>query len=261
MSLPQKIGFIGTGVITDAMVRGLLAEPAAVASVLVSARNAGTAAKLAADLAAVEVVDDNQAIVDRCDTVFLAVRPQVAESVIKPLRFRDGQTVISVVAAVDRATLLDWIGAEVELAQAVPLPFVSRRKGVTAIYPRNAQAAAIFGLLGTAVECDTREEYDLLAAASAVMATYFGVMHRLTEWLGGKDLPQDKARAYLAPLFAELSQTALDAVDRHDGFIELSGEFATKGGLNEQVFRDFERHGGTAALTQALDGVLKRITG
>ena len=39
MSLPQKIGFIGTGAITDAMVRGLLAKPAAVPHVMVSQRS------------------------------------------------------------------------------------------------------------------------------------------------------------------------------------------------------------------------------
>ncbi|MBW8789318.1 MAG: pyrroline-5-carboxylate reductase, partial [Rhizobium leguminosarum] len=41
----------------------------------------------------------------------------------------------------------------------------------------------------------------------------------------------------------------------------LSREFATKGGLNEQVFSDFEKKGGLVALTAALDGVLARIEG
>jgi len=41
----------------------------------------------------------------------------------------------------------------------------------------------------------------------------------------------------------------------------MSREFATAGGLNEQVLRDFKDKGGAAALTQALDRVLGRITG
>ena len=260
MSLPRKIGFIGTGAITDAMVRGLLAEPAAVPHVMVSLRSAETSARLAADFPAVLVASDNQAIVDGCDTIVLAIRPQIAEEVVRPLHFRDGQKVISVVAATGRPALLDWIRADVRLAQAIPLPFVARRKGVTAIYPPDADTAAVFNVLGKAVECETKEEYDLLAAASALMATYFGVMHRTTEWLAEKGLPEEKGRAYLAPLFAGLSETALTAA-RDADFMDLSGEFATKGGLNEQVFTDFEKHGGSRAITLALDRVLTRIRG
>ena len=260
MSLPQKIGFIGTGTITDAMVRGLLAKPAAVPHVMVSQRSTDISAALAADYPQVLVSGDNQAIVDGCDTVMLAIRPQIAEEVIRPLQFRDGQRVISVVAAMSREALLDWIGADVRLSQAVPLPFVARRKGVTAVYPADADTAAIFNVLGNAVECETRAEYDLLAAASALMATYFGIMHRTTQWLSENGLPEEKARAYLAPLFASLSDTALRG-SKDTAFMEMSHEFATKGGLNEQVFRDFDNEGGSDALRLALDRVLKRITG
>ena len=92
--LARRIGFIGTGAITDAMVRGLLASPPAVQAVMVSARNAQIAARLAADFPAFAVSKDNQAIVDGCESVVLAIRPQIAEEVVRPLRFRDGQTVI-----------------------------------------------------------------------------------------------------------------------------------------------------------------------
>lgn len=259
MALPQKIGFIGTGAITDAMVRGLLAKPAAVPHVMVSQRSADISAALATDFPQVLVSAHNQAIVDGCDTVVLAIRPQIAEEVIRPLTFRDGQRVISVIAATSRPALLDWIGAGVRLSQAIPLPFVARRKGVTAVYPPDADTAAIFGVLGNAVECESKAEYDLLAAASALMATYFGLMHRTTEWLAENGLPEEKGRAYLAPLFAGLSETALLA-GKDVAFIEMSREFATKGGLNEQVFQDFDGKGGSDALRLALDRVLNRIT-
>ncbi|MBB5535672.1 pyrroline-5-carboxylate reductase [Rhizobium giardinii] len=257
MPLPRKIGFIGTGAITDAMVRGLLAEPTAVSHVMVSQRSVDVSARLATDFPQVRVSGDNQAIVDGCDTVVLAIRPQIAQEVISPLQFSDMQKVISVVAATSRDALFDWIGADVRLSQAIPLPFVARRKGVTAIFPRDADTAAFFNVLGNAVECETRKEYDLLAAASALMATYFGIMHRTTEWLAKNGLPEDKGRTYIAPLFASLSETALLAGKGH--FIDLSREFATKGGLNEQVFQDFDLNGGTDALRRALGRVLSRI--
>ncbi|CAN7469172.1 pyrroline-5-carboxylate reductase [Pararhizobium sp. LjRoot255] len=260
MPLSQKIGFIGTGAITDAIVRGLLAEPAAVLEIMVSQRSVEISAKLAADFPTVFVADDNQVIVNGCDTVVLAIRPQIVEEVIRPLKFRDGQKVISVVAATSRPALLDWIGADVRLSQAIPLPFVARRKGVTAVYPPDPATAALFNVLGNAVECETKTEYDLLAAASALMATYFGIMHHTTKWLAEKGLPEEKGRAYIAPLFSSLSETA-GLAGKDVDFIDMSREFATKGGLNEQVFRDFDENGGSQALTAALDGILLRIKG
>ncbi|CDX51612.1 hypothetical protein MPL3365_130569 [Mesorhizobium plurifarium] len=83
-----KIGFIGTGTITDAIARGLFREPAALAHVVVSERNAEIASKLARDFRAVTVAADNQSILENCDTLVLAVRPQTAEDVVRSLSFR-----------------------------------------------------------------------------------------------------------------------------------------------------------------------------
>jgi len=255
----KNIGFVGTGAITEAMVRGLLAEPAYASAIHLSPRNADIAARLAAEFDAVQVAPDNQAVVDRSDMVFLAIRPQVAEGVVRELVFRDGQPVVSVIAATDRQTLLEWIGAEVHLVQAIPLPFVSERRGVTAILPPDAETAALFNALGTAVECASRKEYDLLAAASALMSTYFGIMEFATAWLEENGLEQAKGRAYLAPLFESLAQRAHESA--LESFGALSAEFATRGGLNEQVLSDFETKGGRLALTDALSRVFARIEG
>jgi pyrroline-5-carboxylate reductase len=255
----MNIGFVGTGTITEAMVTGMLGSTLEIGGIVVSPRNGEIAARLAAASNLVRIAADNQAVVDQSDMVFLAIRPQIAEEVVTALRFRPGQSVVSVIAATDRAKLGAWIDQRVEITQAIPLPFVADRGGVTAILPPNREVAAIFAALGSAVECETREEYDLLAAATALMGSYFGILERTTGWLAQQGMPADKARAFVAPLFLSLAETAV----RH-GEMPLEAlrqEFSTKGGLNEQVFEDFERNGGTTALTAALDRVLVRIKG
>lgn len=253
----MNIGFVGTGTIAEAMVTGMLASSLDVREIIVSPRNSEIAARLARLSPRVRVGSDNQAVVDAADVVFLAIRPQIAEEVIRALRFRSGQLVVSVIAATDRAKLKDWIDATVDIVQAIPLPFVAERAGVTAIFPPNADVSRIFAALGSSVECESREEYDLLAAASALMGTYFGVLDRTTGWLASQGMAEDKARAYLAPLFLSLAQTAVKHRDMP--LAALRQEFSTKGGLNEQVFEDFDRKGGTRALVAALDRVMMRI--
>lgn len=253
----MRLGFIGTGVITEAIVTGIAGSTLDVSGMIVSPRSAGTAAGLAARFPMVTVAQDNQAVVDGADMLFLAIRPQVAREVVTALRFRPGQAVVSLIAATDHAVLEGWIGQPVELTRATPLPFVARREGVTVIYPPNAGAASIFAALGSAVECETRTEYDVLGAGSALMGTYFGILERATGWLADNGVEPAKARAYMAPLFASLSRVAV----RSDSpFDRIRHEFSTAGGLNEQVFADFDGKGGTEALTNALDRVLARMT-
>src|ERR1044072_9304930 len=141
MATMKSIGFVGTGAITEAMVRGLLAQPAYASEIHVSPRNAEIAARLAAEFDGVTVAADNQMVVDHSNIVVLAIRPQIAEDIIRGLRFRDGQSIVSVVATLERQSLLDWIGADVDLVQAVPLPFVADRQGVTTLYPPSPEIA------------------------------------------------------------------------------------------------------------------------
>jgi pyrroline-5-carboxylate reductase len=253
----QTIGFVGTGAIAEAMVRGLLSAPAVASKVVVSPRNVEVASRLATEFPAVHVAEDNQTVVDLSDILVLSVRPQIAEEVIRALRFRGRQPVISVIATMDRRRLFEWIDVGVILTQAIPLPFVANREGVTAIFPPDKETSALFASLGTAVECETKEEYDLLAVASALMETYLGVLENAVAWMEQQGMTGEKARAYLAPLFLSLAQAAVR--NPHITLDVLKRGFSTPGGLNEQAFQDFSRLGGGDALRQAMNGILRRF--
>jgi pyrroline-5-carboxylate reductase len=255
----MRLGFVGTGTITEAIVTGALGADMPITSIYLSPRNADIAARLAGASPLVHVAENNQQVVDRSDMVFLAIRPQVAEEVVRGLRLRTDHHVVSLIAATEISSLTRWIGQELRLTRAIPLPFVAERQGVTPIYPPDAEVAAFFDALGSAIEAKTEEEYQLFGVASALMGTFFGILEVSGRWLEEHGMPYDQAKAYLAPLFGSLADTA--ARPQHPSFEQLRVEFSTRGGLNEQVFVDFAARGGSAALTEALDGVLARVRG
>ena len=74
----MKIGFIGTGAITTAMVEGLCKTENPPSDIVVSPRNKKKAEKLAARFDNVRIAGDNQVVVDECDCIVLAVVPQIA---------------------------------------------------------------------------------------------------------------------------------------------------------------------------------------
>jgi pyrroline-5-carboxylate reductase len=253
----MRIGFVGTGEITQAIVTGISKTDLADTPIHLSPRNQAIAERLAGEHANVTVAADNQAVIDNADLVFLAIRPQVAEEVVRALKFRADHHVISLVAATPLDRLTTWINAPVRLTQAIPLPFVATLNGATAIHPPDEVAASLFGKLGKAIEVSNKTEYDLLGAASALMGTYFGILEAGTKWLENKGLAYESGRAYLVQMFGALTETAAQAPGKP--FEDIRVEFSTKGGLNEQVYTNFAADGGIKALSDALDGVFNRI--
>jgi pyrroline-5-carboxylate reductase len=247
-----RLGFIGTGNITAAMVEGLGG------GVVLSPRGAAMAADLARRFPDVTVAESNQAVVDQSDMVVLAIRPQVAEEVVRSLRFRAGQKLLSLVAATPVEVIRGWAGLDLPVIRAIPLPFVADRRCVTPIIPPDAEVAALFDRLGQAVECQNQAEFDLLAVGSALMGSYFGLLDVAQGWLVERGLPEAAARDYMAGLFANLGQVAEGS---GKPFGTLREEYSTRGGLNEQVFRVFGEAGGVKALRLALDQVLERVKG
>lgn len=255
----KRLGFVGTGAIVEAVITGICRTDLGEMPIVISPRNAEIAGRLAERHANVSIGSDNQDVLDRSDIVVLAVLPQIIEAVTTALNFRPDHHVISFVAATSLENLRDWIGQPVSLSQAIPLPFVAGLNGATAIHPQDAVSAAIFSRLGKAVEVDNKHDYDSLAAAGAVMGTYFRLLDTLTLWLERQGLPYEKGGAYLGQLFAGLGQAAGDTQGKR--FSELRDSYSTTGGLNEQVHRDFARDGGSVALEKALDAVFRRISG
>ncbi|HKE22123.1 MAG TPA: pyrroline-5-carboxylate reductase [Bryobacteraceae bacterium] len=256
--MPAKLGFLGTGAITSAIVTGLNSPDDGTPPILLSPRNAAAGAELARRFRKVSVATSNQEVVDRSDTVVLAVRPQIAQAVLSELRFRAGQNVISLVGGFSVQRISGLVAPAAKVTRAVPLPSTAKRRCPTAIFPGDANAVELFARLGAAFAVETEHEFDALATATAIMATYFAIADGVSSWLVGQGIPQQQARDYVATVFSGLSQTAVEGPER--SFQSLAADHATRGGLNEQVVRYLTEHGMFARLSEALDGVMQRVT-
>ncbi len=253
----MKLGFIGTGDITRAIVTGLDRARYPYDEIIVSERNAAYSAQLARDCARVTVSADNQAIVDQADMLFLAVRPQVAEKVLAGLSYRAGQIVVNLIAALTHERLARWTGPGVTIVRAMPLPFVATGEGPTPIFPANVEVEALFATLGRPIVTGSLAEYDAIGIASTTMGLYFGIEETLVDWLGAKGIATDNARAYVDAILVNLARTG--AREAEKPLAELRREHSTRGGLNEEVHRVFVEQGGPDAVRAGLDSVYARV--
>ena len=103
------LGFIGTGNITCDVVTGICKSKISFKKILVSPRNKNKAQKLSRKFKKVYIAKTNQEIIDKSDWVFLSVTPIVGETIIKNLKFKSNQKVISFISTITLSQLKKMI--------------------------------------------------------------------------------------------------------------------------------------------------------
>lgn len=254
----MRLGFIGTGVITQAVVKGLIRFSVLFDSIALSPRNAEIAAGLAALDPRVRVCRDNQEVLDTSDVICLAVVPQITEEVLSGLQFGARHHVISFIAGIPIDKVRKLARATGAVVRAIPLPAVAEGKGSTVICPPDEIAKQLFLPLGEAVEVDGERQFDALSAVTATMASFYAVLEAQASWLVRQGLSYDAARAFLSGFCVGLAH---DTTQTAQCFTAMIDHLMTPGGLNEQVHSELSERGTYTHFADALHRVFKRVRG
>ena len=129
------------------------------------------------------IAKDNQQIVDQSNWVFLSVTPTVGEKIIKDLKFKSTQTVVSFISTITLSQLKKAIKVKAKIVRAIPLPPISLKKGPVPICPPNSKVKAFFNNLGTTVEIKNEKSSINFWATSGMMAPFYEVLRGMTDWL------------------------------------------------------------------------------
>ena len=124
----MNLGFIGTGKIASSVITGICTSKISFNKIIISPRNRSIAKNLKQKFRKVIIAKDNQQIVDKCDWVFLSVTPTVGDKIIKELKFRSSQTIISFISTINLAQLKKVIKVKAKIVRAIPLPPISLKK-------------------------------------------------------------------------------------------------------------------------------------
>jgi len=253
----MRLGFVGTGEITSSIVTGLRSSGGTDHAICLSPRNPVIARELANHFDGVSVASSNQEVLDRSETIVIAVRPPAVREVLSSLRFRSDHHVVSLVSGLSIRGLAALVIPAEQVTRAVPLPSTAHRLSPTAIHPADPAALALFGALGVAFPVESEDAFNALSAATATIATYFAFNEAIASWLERRGVSARQAREYVARLFLGVTTGAVDESDR--SFQSLAASHATAGGINAQVLEHLTQHGVLVRVSEALDAVLTRI--
>ena len=126
----MNLGFIGTGKIASSVITGICTSKISYRKIIISPRNIKIAKGLKAKFKKITIAKTNQQIVDQSDWVFLSVTPSVGQKIIKDLKFKTKQTVISFISTITLSQLKKAIKVKAKIVRAIPLPPISFKKAI-----------------------------------------------------------------------------------------------------------------------------------
>lgn len=250
-------GVLGVGALGRAIVTGLCAGVAEPPPVVVSPRSAATASALAGELPTVSVGADNQAVLDSSDVVVVCLRGQLAP-LLGELAWRPEHVVVSAMPGAGVARLAELVAPATRVARAIPMPAVATRSTTTMVHPPLPEVVALFDRLGGTVPLADEAAFTALYTASGTVAPVFAYLAMLVDWLVGEGVPVEVANRQVGSIFGGVVPTP--DVAAAQGFDELVKEYATPGGVNEQVTTLMRDAGVFGEMRGAVDAVHRRLT-
>jgi pyrroline-5-carboxylate reductase len=227
----MKLGFIGTGKIASSVITGICKSKISFDNILISPRNRLIAQKLKKKFKKVNIEKNNQEIINSCNWIFLSITPSVGKKIIKDLKFRKNQTIISFISTITLTELKKAIKVKAKIVRAIPLPPISLRKGPVPICPPNKKVKEFFNKIGTSVEIKNEKFSINFWATSGIMAPFYEMLRVMTDWLVKKGVRREYAQKYITSLFLALSEDAV--VNSKKNLKYLVKESQTPNGLNE----------------------------
>ena len=227
----KTIGFLGCGNMGGAIARAVCkaADPQ---NVYLANRTAAKAEKLAAELGCNTTINDE--VAGRCDLIFLAVKPQMMEALLTPLKFtlaeRPGRFVLcSVAAGLPISRIQELAGEDYPVIRIMPNTPASVGEGMIQYCSSHVTAASCVSGCGP--------------------AWVYQFIEALADGGVACGLPRAKAQEYAAQMVLGSAKLVLES-GKHPG--ELKDAVCSPGGSTIQGVRVLEEQGFRGAVMDAV---------
>tara|TARA_B100000945_G_scaffold242888_1_gene199109 strand:- start:304 stop:1071 length:768 start_codon:yes stop_codon:yes gene_type:complete len=253
----MKLGFIGTGKIASSVIIGICNSKIKYKQIIISPRNRKIANILKRRFKKIVIAKNNQEIVNKSNWVFLSVTPKVGEKIIKRLKFKASQTVVSFISTINLSELKKMIKVKSKIVRAIPLPPISLKKGPVPICPPNKKVKNFFDKIGSTIEIKNEKLSINFWSTSGMMASYYDMLRVMSDWLVKKGIKRQDAQKYITTLYLALSEDAV--VNSQKELKYLVKESQTPKGLNEQGLKIMSKKGVYKSLINTLNSIHKRL--
>ena len=254
----MKLGFIGTGKIASSVILGVCKSKIKFSQIIVSPRNKRIANNLKKKFKKVSIAKNNQDVINKSNWIFLSVTPKVGDKIIKDLKFKSNQTIISFISTINLSELKKMIKVKSKIIRAIPLPPISIKKGPVPIYPPNKKVKSFFDKIGSTIEIKNEKLSINFWSTSGMMASYYDLLRVMSDWLIKKGIKRKDAQRYITSLFLALSEDAV--INSKKDLKHLVKVSQTPKGLNEQGLKEMTKKNVYKSVVHSLNSIYKRLS-
>lgn len=244
MTISKEIGFIGGGNMAASLIGGLLANGASANKLSVFEPNQERSAWLV-DTFGINTVESNTALVNRCDALLIAVKPQLMSNVLSPLAdsFKSRQPlIVSIAAGIMVKSIQGWLGGNYSVVRVMPNTPAMLGAGASGLYASETTseqqkqlAETLLNAVGIVSWVNSEQDIDSVTALSGSGPAYFMLFYQaLIEAAEAAGLDSKTATALTL-------QTAIGAakmVEQSDDSIQqLIKNVTSPGGTTEQALK------------------------
>jgi pyrroline-5-carboxylate reductase len=258
------IATVGTGVMAEAMIAGLLNDDRVRPECLVASHPRPDRRGQLAGAYGIRTVESNVEAVQGADLVVLAIKPQMLLRVGRELKgqLRQGQLVISIIAGVTTRALGNVLGHR-QIVRSMPNTPAQLGKGMTVWYAtpevdeaQRAQAKELLRSLGVELEVDDERFVAMATAVSGTGPTYvFLVMEALIDAAVHLGFPRHVAHDLVIETL-EGSTLFAKASGKHPA--ELRNMVTSPGGTSAAALHELESGRLRTVLSEAVWAAYRR---
>lgn len=254
----MKIGFIGLGNMASAIIGGILKQGHFTENDIIGSAPTKSSRERTAEEFGIGVTADNQAIAADSDVLFLAVKPQVIESVIEEIRDcrKKDQMIISIIAGKSHDWFRKEFGENVKLIRTMPNTPALVGEAMTAVCPGDNISSEELDLAMNLLESFGKAEIipeklmDAVVAVSGSSPAYvFMMIEAMADEAVKEGMPRKQAYKFAAQAVYGSAKMVLET-GKHPG--ELKDMVCSPAGTTIEAVRVLEKEGFRSAMIEAM---------
>ncbi len=261
-----NIGFIGGGNMASSLIVGLLNQGQVNArNLFLFEPNTEKAAELEKQHG-INIAANNNELVEQCDVVVIAVKPQVLKNVLQPLigSFNNKRPlIVSVVAGITASSINGWLNGDFAIVRVMPNTPALIGMGASGMYANDRVSAAereltaqLMNAVGHSVWVTKEQDIDSVTALSGSGPAYFMLFIKsLIESAQTAGLDTDVAKT----LALQTAAGTAELIRSNNLPLQtLIDNVTSPNGTTEQALRSFQNDGLSRIVNNAFSAAKRR---
>ncbi|MCG6232345.1 pyrroline-5-carboxylate reductase family protein [Vibrio furnissii] len=253
--MAETIGILGVGHLACYVVAALR-RAGDTRRIVLSPRNQERAKYLQSSYGC-DIAVSNQAVVDECNVVLLAVRPDQLKILAAEIAPTSDHLLISCIAGISLKRLQARL-PQPTIVRTQPLASVEVGEGVVPLFPQNATAQSILNPIGKFMVFDSEADYDLAGVAAVMNGVVFGFMAELSEWFQSKGMTDEQSRTLVTHTLR--GATGLADYKLVQSLSDINHSIATPGTFTLTAQEMIKAEGGFEAWLKACEEIQRQIS-